>query len=88
MKVKTKNHTIFRASHIKKLLFRHISGNFLIMVVITIVSLSLSSIKLGNNFNCDTNLLMTMSSLSISNKKKIYLALGWLLIITFDVVRS
>ena len=34
-----------------------------LMVIITIVSLSSSSDKLGNNFNCDTNLLMTMPSL-------------------------
>ena len=46
-----KNLTIFPTSLIKKLLFRHISGNFLIMLLITIVSLSLSSNKLG-----DTNL--------------------------------
>ena len=58
------------------------------MVLITIVSLSLSSIKLGNNFNCDSNLLMTVSSLLISNKKKNYLTIVWLLIIAFDVVRS
>ena len=60
----------------------------MIMVLITIVSLSLSSIKLGNSFNCDSNLLMTMSSLLISNKKKNYLTIVWLLIIAFDVVRS
>ena len=60
----------------------------MIMVLITIVSLSLSSIKLGNNFNCDSNLLMTVSSLLISNKKKNYLTIVWLLIIAFDVVRS
>ena len=58
------------------------------MVLITIVSLSLSSVKLGNNFNCDSNLLMTMSSSLISNKKKNYLTIVWLLIIAFDVVRS
>ena len=39
------------------------------MVLITIVSLSSSSNKLDNNFNCDTNLLMTMPSLLISNEK-------------------
>ena len=55
--------------------------------LITIVSLSLSSNKLGNNFNCDSNLLMAMSSLLISNKKY-YLWIGLLLIITFGVVRS
>ena len=44
--------------------------------------------ELGNNFNCDFNLLMPMSLLLISNKKKYYLAIDWLgLIITFDVVR-
>ena len=46
--------------------------------------------ELGNNFNSDFNLLMPMSSLLISNKKKYYLAIDaidWLLIITFDVVR-
>ena len=60
----------------------------MIMVLITIASLFLSSIKLGNSFNCDSNLLMTMSSLLISNKKKNYLTIVWLLIIAFDVVRS
>ena len=65
-----KNLTIFPTSLIKKLLFRHISGNFLIMLLITIVSLSLSSNKLGNNFNYDANLLMAMSSLLTSNIKK------------------
>ena len=78
-----KNLTIFPTSAIKKLLFPHISGNFLIMVLVTIVSLSLSSIKLGNNFNCDTNLLMTMSSSLISNKKKYHLDVN-----DFDVARS
>ena len=39
------------------------------MVLITIVSLSLGSNKLGNNFDCDTNLLMPVSSLLISKKK-------------------
>ena len=52
------NLKIFPFSLIKKLLFRYISCNFLIMVFIIIVSLSLSSNKLGNNLNCDTNLLM------------------------------
>ena len=42
--------------------------------------------ELGNDFNCYFNLLMPMSSLLISNKKKYYLAVDWLLIITFDVV--
>ena len=37
--------------------------------------ITLSSNKLGNNFNCDTNLLMTMSSLLISNKKRTILQL-------------
>ena len=85
MKVK-KNLTIFPTSPIKNFLFRHVAGNFLIMLLITTVSLSLSSNKLGISFNCDTNLLMKISSLLISNKKN--LAIGWLLIITFDVVRS
>ena len=44
--------------------------------LITIVSLSSSSNKLGNNFNCDTNLLMRMPSLLISNKK--VLSCKWL----------
>ena len=87
VKVK-KTITIFHTSFNKKLLFRHISWNFLIMELIKIVSSSLSSNKLGNNFNCDTNLLMVMSSLLISNKQKNYLAIGWLLIIAFDVARS
>ena len=39
------------------------------MVLLAIVSLSLSSNKLANNFNCDTNLLIVMLSLIISNKK-------------------
>ena len=64
-----KNLTIFPTSLIKKLLFRHISGNFLIMLLITIASLFLSSNKLDSIFNCDTNLLMTLSLLLISNKK-------------------
>ena len=42
--------------------------------------------ELGNNFNFDFNLLMPMSSLLTSNKKKYYVALDWQLIITFDVV--
>ena len=52
---------------IKKLLFRDISCNFLIMVLITIASLSLSSNKLGNNVN--NNLLMPLSLLLIWNRK-------------------
>ena len=47
-----------------------------LMVLITIVSLSSSSNKLGNNFNCDTNLLMRMPLLLISNKK--VLSCKWL----------
>ena len=58
------NLKIFPFSLIKKLLFRYISCNFLIMVFIIIVSLSLSSNKLGNNLNCDTNLLMPTCSLN------------------------
>ena len=38
---------------------------FLIMVLTIIVSSSLNSNKLGNNSNCDANLLMPMSSLLI-----------------------
>ena len=68
--------TVFPTSLIKKLLFRDISCNFLIMVLITIRSLSLSSNRLGNNFNCDTNLLMPTSSLIISCKK--VLSCNWL----------
>ena len=68
--------TIFPTSLNKKLLFRDICWKFLIMVLITIVSLSLSSNKLGNNFNCDTNLLIPMSSLLILNKK--VLSCNWL----------
>ena len=52
---------------IRKLLFRDISCNFLIMVLITIASLSLSSNKLGNNVN--NNLLMPLSLLLIWNRK-------------------
>ena len=55
------NLVIFPTSIIKKLLFRDISCNFSIMVPKTIFSLSLRSNKLGNNFNCDTNLLTPMS---------------------------
>ena len=58
-----------------KLLFPDISCNFLIMVLITIVSFSLSSNKFGNNFNCDGNLLVSMSSPLISNKKNTILQL-------------
>ena len=66
------NLTIFPTS----LVFRDISCNFLIMALITIMPLSLSSNKLGNNFNCDTNLLMPKASLLISNKK--VLSCNWL----------
>ena len=45
----------------------------LIMVLISVVS---SSNKLGNNFNCDTNLLKSMPSLQISNKE--VLSCKWL----------
>ena len=71
----------------KKTLFRDISYNFLKVVLMPIVSLSLSLNELGNSFNCDTNLLMPKSLLLIQIKKH-DLALRWLLIITFDVVRS
>ena len=54
------NLIIFITSLIKKRLFCGIFCNLLIMVLITIVSLSLSLNKLGNIFNCDTNLLMPM----------------------------
>ena len=57
------------------------------MVLVTIESFSLSSNKLDNNFDRDTNLLIPTSSLLILNKK-CYLAIGWVLIITFDVVKS
>ena len=43
--------------------------------------------EVGNNFNCDFNLLIPMSSLLISNKKKYYLAIDWLLTITANFVR-
>ena len=46
------------------------------MVLISIVLWSLSSNKLGNNFKCDTNLLMPMLSLLISNKK--FFLCNWL----------
>ena len=46
------------------------------MVLVLIVSLSFSSNKVGNNFSCDTNLLMPMSSLLFSNK--ILLSCNWL----------
>ena len=45
------------------------------------------TMNLAIPFNCDFKLLMPMPSLLISNKKKYYLAIDWLLIITFDVVR-
>ena len=63
------NLTIFSASLTKKCLFYDISCSFLIMVLISIVPLSFSSNKLGNNFNCDSNLLIPMSLLLISSKK-------------------
>ena len=63
------NLKIFPTSLIKKLVFCYVSCNFLIMVLITIVPLSLNSNKLDNNVNCDTNLLMPMSLLLISSKK-------------------
>ena len=72
---------------IVKATLRDISCYFWIMVLISIVSsVSLNSNELDNNFNLHKNCLMPMSSLFIS--KKDYLAIGWLLIITFDVVRS
>ena len=77
------NFTIFPTSLTEKLLFRDMSCNFLTVMLIAIVSLSLSSNKLGNNFNCHTNLLIPMSLLFISN-----LAIGWLLTITFDLIMS
>ena len=61
--------TIIPSSLLKKLLLRYMSWNFLIMVLIAIVSWSLTSNKLGYNFNCDTNLLTLMPSLLTSNKK-------------------
>ena len=63
------NLTIFPTSLIKKLLFGGTSCNILIMVLITIVSWTLSSNEFCNNFYCDTNLLMPVSSLLILNKK-------------------
>ena len=38
--------------------------------------------ELGSNFNCDFNLLMPMSSLLISNKKKYCLAIDWRLLMS------
>ena len=70
------NLTIFSTLVIKKCLCRDISCNFLIMVLISFVSLSLSSNKLVNNFNCGTRLLMPTSSLLNSNKK--VLSCKWL----------
>ena len=61
--------TIFPTLLVNKLLFRDISYNFLMMVLITTVPLSVSSNKLGNNFNCNTNLLMPTSLLLIVLKK-------------------
>ena len=51
-----------------KILFRDISCNFLMMLLITTVLLSLSSNKLDNNFNRDTHLLMPMPLLLIKKK--------------------
>ena len=51
------NLTIFPISLIKKLLLCVISCNFVIVVLIAVVSLSLIS----NKLDCDTNLLMLMS---------------------------
>ena len=45
------------------------------------------TMNLAIPFNCDFKLLMPMPSPLIANKKKYYLAIDWLLIITFDVVR-
>ena len=58
---------MFPTSLINKLLF--LNKSFLIMLLITIDSFSLSSNKLGNNFDCGSNLLLPMSSLLISSKK-------------------
>ena len=55
--------------------------------LITIVSLSSSSNKLGNNLNFDSNLLIPISLTLISNKK-VYLGTCCLVIIFFDVIRS
>ena len=70
------NLTICPTSLMNKLLFRDISCSFLIIVLIVTVSLSLSSNKLGNNFNnCDNNLLMPMPLLLIFKKA---LSCNWL----------
>ena len=63
-----RNLTIFPTS-LKKLLFRDISCDILIILLKTIVSSSLSLNKLGNNFDCDTDLLVPIPSLLISYKK-------------------
>ena len=68
--------TVFSTSLIKERPFCDISCNFLIMVLISIVSLCLSSNKLGNNFNCDTNLMMPMSSLLRKVLKKALLQIS------------
>ena len=70
------NLTIFPISLFKNLLFCDISCNFLLMVLIKIVSFFPGSNKLANSFNCDPGLQMPMSSLFISNKK--VLSCNWL----------
>ena len=56
--------------------FYFLTNLFLIMLLITIYSFSLSSNKLDNNFDCGSNLLLPMPSLLISNKK--VLSYNWL----------
>ena len=65
------NLTIFSISLMKKCLFGDISCRFLIMLLVSIVSLSLGSNKFGNNSNCDTNLLTPMPLLLISKESTI-----------------
>ena len=55
--------------HLLRSVYFVICCNLLIMVLIAIVSFTLSSNKLGNIFNCDTNLLLPLSWQLLSNKK-------------------
>ena len=70
VKVKTTLQS-FLLHFMNKILFRDISCNFLMMLLITTVLLSLSSNKLDNNFNRDTHLLMPMPLLLIKKKSAI-----------------
>ena len=76
------NQTIIPTLLMNKLLFRDISYNFLIIVLITtnscvIVIVIVSSNELGITFNCNTNLVMPMSLLLVSNKRNLTHVIFW-----------